>query len=197
MTLGERLLYIRPMSKEILRFQFSEKKGIEALTYIASKWEDVSAFYAAKILYFAEKQHLNKYARPIVADTFVAMPYGPVPSTLYDFIKGELSMAENPAALQSALQISGSGSGTRALRARREADVEALSESDIECLDFALEHCRHRGFGLLSQLTHQEKAWSEAPQNGPMNYSDMIDDDNPRRTEILNEAKEFAAYGVM
>jgi uncharacterized phage-associated protein len=84
------------MADGMLRFQFNEKKGVEALTYIASRWPGVTAFFAAKTLFFAEKLHLNKYARPIVGDTFIAMPNGPVPSTLYDFIKGQLYEAGDP-----------------------------------------------------------------------------------------------------
>jgi uncharacterized phage-associated protein len=76
----------------MLRFQFDEKKGVEALTYVASKWPEITAFFAAKVLFFAEKSHLNRYGRPIVADTFIAMPNGPVPSTIYDFINGELGI---------------------------------------------------------------------------------------------------------
>jgi len=52
----------------MLRFQFDEKKGVEALIYIASKWPSATVFYASKVLFFAEKFHLNKYARPIAAD---------------------------------------------------------------------------------------------------------------------------------
>ena len=84
------------MIATMMRFQFDEKKGVEALTYVASQWPGVTAFYASKVLFFAEKAHLNTYGRPIVADTFIAMPSGPVPSTLYDFIKGQLDQAGDP-----------------------------------------------------------------------------------------------------
>jgi uncharacterized phage-associated protein len=183
------------MGAPMLRFQFDEKKGVEALTYIASKWPGVTAFFAAKVLYFAEKYHLNRYARPIVADTFIAMPAGPVPSTLYDFIKGRLEQAGDPEAITAALEVSRDPHPR--LRARRDADLAALSTSDVECLDEALAFCKARGFGSLSRLTHQEKAWLDAPANGPMDYEAMIDDDNPERAAILDEAREFAVYGVL
>src|SRR5947209_299446 len=72
----------------VLRFGFNERKAIETLAYIAKRWPDITPFFASKVLFFAEKQHLNAYGRPIVADTFIAMPWGPVPSTVYDFVKG-------------------------------------------------------------------------------------------------------------
>ncbi len=182
-------------SPSTMRFQFDEKKGVEALTFIASRWPGVTAFFAAKVLFFAEKRHLNRYARPIVADTFIAMPNGPVPSTLYEFIKGRLDQAGDPDAIAQALAI------TRdpylRMTARREADPDTLSQSDIECLQEAIDFCRARTFGALSNLTHQERAWLEAPANGPMDYEAMIDADNPAREEIIEEAREFAAYGVL
>lgn len=195
MTSQERYAILPPMSDTMLRFQFDEKKGVEALTYIASKWPGVTAFFAAKVLFFAEKYHLNRYARPIVADTFIAMPAGPVPSTLYDFIKGRLESAGDPEAIQAALSIE--RNPYPKVTARREADLNALSPSDLECLDEALAFCRVRGFGALSSLTHQEKAWQSAQANGPMDYAAMIDDANPAREAVLEEAKEFAAYGVL
>ena len=84
------------MQPSMIRFRFDETKGVEALVYIARRWPGVTAFYASKILFFAEKLHLNRYARPIVGDTFIAMPNGPVPSTIYDFIKGRLDQAGDP-----------------------------------------------------------------------------------------------------
>jgi uncharacterized phage-associated protein len=180
---------------QTLRFQFDEKKGVESLTYVASRWPAITAFFASKVLFFAEKYHLNRYARPIVADTFIAMPNGPVPSTLYDFIKGRLDNAGDPEAITAALSIS--GDQYLRITARRPADMNALSPSDAECLDEAIDFCRKRGFGTLSNLTHQERAWREAPVNGPMAYEAMIDDDNPARDTILEDARDFAAYGVL
>lgn len=177
----------------MLRFQFDERKGVEALTYIAGRWPGVTAFFAAKVLFFAEKKHLNRYSRPIVGDTFIAMPNGPVPSTIYDFIKGRLDQAGDPEAVISALVIE--SSPYPRVTARRPYDADALSESDIECLDEAIAFCKGRRFGELSGLTHQERAWIDAPANGPMDYEAMIEGDD--RDLIVEEAREFAAYGVL
>jgi uncharacterized phage-associated protein len=178
-----------------LRFGFNEKKAIEALTYLASHWPGVSPFFAAKVLFFAEKWHLNRYARPIVADTFIAMPWGPVPSTIYDFIKGNLEFAGDPESFLHAVKVR-QHRGGRELRAKREPNVQFLSASDRECLDEAITFCRARGVGALSELTHQERAWREAPNNGAMDYEAFIDE-GPNREALLEQAREFAAYGVL
>lgn len=176
-----------------LRFQFDERKGTEALAYVANKWPGITAFYASKVLFFAEKKHLNEYGRPIVADTFVAMPNGPVPSTLYDFIRGRLGQSGDPDAFRAAIDTSQYPS----VIGKRAADENALSESDREALDAAVSFCRDKGFKHLSQLTHQERSWADAPDNGSMDYEKFIDEDNPNREEILEDAASFAAYGVL
>lgn len=177
----------------MLRFQFDEKKGVEALAYIARSWPNVTAFFAAKILFFAEKNHLNRYCRPIVGDTFIAMPNGPVPSTLYDFIKGKLDQAGDPEAFMAALEID--RDPYPRVKARRAPDMAALAPSDLECIDEAIVLCKKYNFSSLSGLTHMEKAWLKAPVNGPMDYENMIEGEN--RDAIVAEAEDFAYYGVL
>ncbi|WP_375394188.1 Panacea domain-containing protein [uncultured Sphingomonas sp.] len=176
-----------------LRFQFDERKGTEALAYITSRWPGITAFFTSKVLFVAEKKHLNRYARPIIADTFIAMPAGPVPSTLYDFMRDRLGMAEDPEAVRAAIDAS----AYPRLHARRDADLSSLTISDIECLNEAISFCRDKGFGALSGWTHQERAWAEAASNGPMDYEKFVDADNPARDQILEDAAAFAAYGVL
>lgn len=181
------------MVAQVLRFQFNESKAVEALAYIAERWTGITAFYASKVLFFAEKNHLNRYCRPIVGDTFIAMPNGPVPSTIYDFIKGNLEQAGDPDAIMAALCIV--RDPYPRVEAKRPPNQEVLSVSDMECLDEAISFCREKSFSFLSGVTHQERAWFDAPQNGPMDYADMIDEQY--RDEVLAEASEFATYGVL
>lgn len=192
-NVSDRFTFTHYVDRMALRFQFNERKGTEALAYMASRWPNITIFYASKVLFFAEKKHLNVYGRPIVADTFIAMPNGPVPSTLYDFIKGNLGNSGDPEGFRATIDAR----DHPRLVARREYDPSILSTSDIECIDEAIEFCRGKGFGHLSELTHREKAWAEAFANSAMDYEHFIDDDNPHREAILEEAREFAAYGVL
>jgi uncharacterized phage-associated protein len=74
-----------------MKFQFDEKKAIAAILYILKKVSDQGAksdlHKLFKILYFAEREHLATWGRPITGDFFIAMQYGPVPSHIYDMIK--------------------------------------------------------------------------------------------------------------
>lgn len=190
--------YVRNMFSKVLgtatsmKFQFNEEKAIEALVWLGHEWPGVTMFYVSKVLFYAEKFHLNKYGRPVVADTFIAMANGPVPSTIYDLVKGNYMMAERPDELRSAIEVRYPG-----ITSLRPTRLDVFSQSDIECLREAVEFCRHRPFGALSNMTHQERAWSDAPPNAAMDYEAFIDDDNPRRDALIEAAHVAAAYGVL
>ncbi len=61
---------------------------INAALYLLNKAKRLDRHSLFKMLYFAEQKHVVRYGNYITDDNFIAMTYGPVPSALYDFIKG-------------------------------------------------------------------------------------------------------------
>lgn len=180
-----------------LRFAFHESKAVEALAYIAEEAPGFTPLYVSKILFFAEKMHLNKYGRPILADTYIAMPRGPVPSTVKNFIDSNWSWVDQPEDFDKAVTFDRSKGWARLVPGSRKANLEILSASDIRCLKAAIEFCKDKSPDELSQLTHREKAWLAAEVNGPMDYENFVDDDNPNKVAILAMAKDIAMCGVL
>lgn len=180
-----------------LRFAFSEPKALECLAYLASKKPGLTPLYVGKVMFYAEKWHLNRYGRPIVADTYIAMPRGPVPSTIKDFLDENWNWVERPEQIDGAIRIDHSSRFAKLMPGSRAPNLDVLSESDIECLDEALEFCVRKRPDELSRLSHDEKAWQRAPANGPMNYVDFVDDTNPHKNEVLQMAEETAARGLL
>ena len=72
-----------------IRFEMNEDKAIEVLTWLANEQPGIGAFHVSKVLYYADKEHLNRYGRPVLGDTYIRMEFGPVPSKTYDLIKKE------------------------------------------------------------------------------------------------------------
>src|SRR5690606_4362468 len=68
-------------------FKFNRAAALEAILYLAANSRDATLHRVFKLLYFAEKQHLEKYGRMITGDAYKAMEYGPVPSKSYDLTK--------------------------------------------------------------------------------------------------------------
>src|SRR5215471_19270929 len=88
-----------------LKFAFNEAKAIETLAFIAETHPNFTPFYVSKVLFFAEKWHLNRYGRPIIADTYIAMPKGPVPSTVKNYLDQNWHWVEEPQAFREAIKI--------------------------------------------------------------------------------------------
>lgn len=67
---------------------FNLDKAINSIIYIIQKLGskmDMHKLY--KILYFADQKHLSDYGRSITGDVYIAMQYGPVPSSVDDILK--------------------------------------------------------------------------------------------------------------
>jgi uncharacterized phage-associated protein len=180
-----------------LKFAFSEPKALEALAYIASVHPGFTPFYVSKVLFFAEKWHLNSFGRPIIADTYIAMPKGPVPSTIKNYLDQNWHWTEEPANFGTLIKIDRSGNLPKLMPGERGPNLELLSSSDVKCLKEAIAYCKDKSPEELSNITHFEKAWRAAEENRAMDYADFVDDDNPHKEEILELAQENAAYAVL
>ena len=77
-----------------------------------------------KILWFADLAHLKLYGRSVTGDTYYAMNYGPVPTALYDMIKGNCSPE-----LRVFTQYD-----RGFFDVSKKCNMDYLSESDIEAL---------------------------------------------------------------
>jgi uncharacterized phage-associated protein len=107
-----------------ITFQFDRKKAIETVLYLANRVKDSDIYGICKLLYLVDKTCLEKYGRFIFGETYCAMKEGPTPSNAYDLLK---EASKKPL---DELQVKGIQ-----VIALRDADLEYLSESDIECLN--------------------------------------------------------------
>ncbi len=141
--------------------EFDRKKITEILLYILRKTGGVDYYHVFKILYFAEMKHLAKWGTRIVSDDFCALPYGPVPTRLYDAIK-ELGHPRMLLAKDLAEAISFAGEDApNVLLPERGCDETYLSKSEIEALDASIEENAHLTFEQLKKKSH-DAAWTEA-----------------------------------
>jgi len=180
-----------------IHFRFSEEKALAALSFIASERPGLSPFFLSKVLFYAEKEHINRYGRPILGDNYIRMQDGPVPSRVKDYIDQNWDEVPKPENFDRIVKIR-RGLWLRWLYAGAEkGDFSLLSETDMDCIRGAIEFCRGKSKDELSDLTHKEKAWLRATTNRSMDYEDFVDDDNPHKDEVVGMLKENAAYGVL
>lgn len=174
------------------------KKLTEIVLYILCKTKGVDYYRVFKILYFAEMAHLAKWGTRMTADDFCALPYGPVPTRLYDAVK-ELGHADMKLAkeLDSAVQFAGDDA-SNVLLPKRQFDNNMLSISEIEALDRAINENKSLSFNELKRKSH-DAAWDEAYQRkfgtniiSPVSMAKVMNADNAM-LEYIKEQMEIDA----
>lgn len=142
--------------------------------YILRRCGQMDYFHLFKILYFADRLHLAKYARRIVQDTFCAMKFGPVPSHLYNVVKDVIGKEPLPPSsplksISDAIIQSDNEVYPYFLQAKEDPDMDELSLSDVAELDQSIQEHQSSNFGELSAKSHDQawqKAYSDLPNSG-------------------------------
>ena len=150
--------------------KFKLEKAVELLLYVTSKISNMHKVF--KIIYFADKAHLNKYGRLLCGDRYIAMDYGPVPSNIYDIVKevrGD-SIYKLDGNLDQVLSVENNNN----ILPKRDAKLEYLSESDIECLDESIDKHINMTFGELVELSHDDKAYESAKLDFEISFENLI-----------------------
>ena len=127
-------------------FQMNKQKAIESVLWLIQRGES-DMYRIWKMLFAAEKYHLNQYGRPITGDKYLAMQYGTVPQWLYNvaseqigigFIRyGNTFFAEHPYIRKM------------------------FSESDIEALEKGYNEYVGLSFEEVKTKNHKEPAWEK------------------------------------
>jgi uncharacterized phage-associated protein len=128
-----------------IKFNLNKRKAAEAVIWFI-KEKNINDMYSIwKMLFEAEKYHLNKYGRPITGETYLAMQYGTVPKWLYkeaceQFGIGFIRYRNN-------------------LYAERELIKDMFSETDIEALECGYKKYAGMSFKQIEIENHKEPAW--------------------------------------
>ena len=172
-----------------IRFTINTQKAVEALLWIVQRGES-NVYNAMKILFAADKYHLNRHARPVTGDKYVAMRLGTVPSWIYDATKltkpgiGFLKDGNN-----------------LVLEQGRVFDGNLFSISDIEALEHGFNEYSGKSFETVKRKNHREKAWVLARERNPgaeapdILFEDMLT--NKHLIEDLENLTDIAPFIVI
>lgn len=160
--------------------KFNLQKAIEVLLYVTSDIHDM--YRTFKIIYLADRKHLDKYGRLICGDKYIAMSHGPVPTNLYDMVKEVRGDSSYTFGLNLDKQFKVKGNNIKPLR---KANLKYLSKSDIECLDKSIKKYGSMSFGKLQKISHDE-AYESADLNDEIAFEKLV--------ESLPEGKVLLSY---
>jgi uncharacterized phage-associated protein len=145
----------------MLKNLFNEKKAAQAAAYFLFRaGKPLSILKLMKLLYLAERRSFEKYGEPMIGDRLVSMPHGPVLSSTYNHMNGELESvkggwdfwiadrAEHDLALRNPKTLKSP-----------EKDLSELSEADLEILAEIWGH-----FGRMSGMRLRDYTHMHCPE---------------------------------
>lgn len=174
-------------------FIFDEEKAVSVVLFILKNVKKIGKHSLAKVLYFADQKHLVRYGRPILGDSYIKMPYGPVPSAIYDGVKKNGLYG----ILEDSIEVKGID-----IYPTAEPDMDELSESDIECLGESIDENYHLNFGDLKDKSHQ-LAWNSAQSGSSLTIQNIAKEGGACEEminyicESMNDVNLARRYGLI
>jgi uncharacterized phage-associated protein len=149
-----------------MSFTFKPRKFASVVAYLVERRPGITKKELCKIIYFADKEHLLRYGRPITGDRYYALEQGPVPTRGLNALNAASMCPEDDAEVAKYGKLRGwifEWNG-------QPADLKALSKSDLKVLGDVFGKIGLLPAWRLEQQSHEEPAWKSAPPNGPMDF---------------------------
>lgn len=158
------ILYNFAFKYESYMTNFDKQKLTEIVLYILNKTKGLDYYHVFKVIYFANIAHLAKYGFRMTTDEFCALPDGPVPSILYNCVKDDIHCDKELDAMIKESIAKGNDDAYYMLTAKRAADMEYLSNADIEEIDKSIQENAYLPYGELREKSHGEE-WNRTFYN--------------------------------
>ena len=148
-----------------LRFSFQPEKFVNAVAYLAQACPHSTKMTICKQLYYADKEHLVRFGRPITGDHYHKLEHGPIPTRGLDILRRR-SSERDAALLEKYVSVIGD-----AVHPRQSPNRKVFSKSDIEVLDRIIAQCGRMSAAALRRKSHQEAPWKESIDGCPIDYA--------------------------
>ena len=166
-----------------MNVQFDKTKTLNALLYVANRVQRKDFHKIFKIIYFADRQHLNDWGRPITGDTYIAMEAGPVPSRMYDMLKivrGDSYLSDTEG-LGRYFKVD----DWMYVTPLRDADLDKLSRNERDALDDSIEKYSSLSYDEIKEKSH-DVAWRSTARDFSIKWEDIA-----REAGLSSEELEF------
>jgi uncharacterized phage-associated protein len=135
------------------------KTIVQTIHFILSSIHQADKKKIIKLLFMADKHHLQLYSRTITNDNYKAMKHGPVGSIALDVLNLNMEYLEKDqiAYAESYLQRIGDVD----FQAKTECKYEMLSETDKQSLNFIITEFGRLDSDTLEKMTHKYPEWAQ------------------------------------
>lgn len=139
---------------------YEPRKAAQLIAAFILKGGDKSlnVLKAVKLIYLVDRESMKRFGFPILDETRVSMPHGPVNSYTYRHINGEFDLAE--CGWADFLQDKANHQVALARDDIELDDLDELSDADLACVEAVWKH-----FGQMNQWELRD--WTHDPKNIP------------------------------
>ena len=153
-----------------MNVQFDRTKALNALLYVANRLQRKDFHKVFKIIYFADRQHLADWGKPITGDSYIAMEAGPVPSRMYDMMKivrGD-SYLPDTEGLSKYFAVE----NWMYVNPLVDADMNKLSRNEQEALDVSIAKYSELSYDEIKEKSH-DVAWRYTARDFSISWDDI------------------------
>ena len=153
-----------------MNVQFDKEKSLNALLYVANRVQRKDFHKIFKIIYFADRQHLAEWGRPITGDTYIAMEAGPVPSRMYDMLKivrGD-SYLPDTEGLGEFFQVA----NWMYVNPLQDANLDQLTPNEQEVLDACIDQYSSLSYDEIKEKSH-DIAWRSTARDFAIQWDNI------------------------
>ena len=185
-------LCLRYLTILVMNVQFDKTKALNALLYVANRVQRKDFHKIFKIIYFADRQHLAEWGRPITGDTYIAMDAGPVPSRMYDMLKivrGD-SYLPDTEGLGEFFKVE----NWMYVRPLVDADLNKLSKNEQEALNDSIAKYAGLSYDEIKEKSH-DIAWRSTARDFSIKWEDIAREAglDSEEMECINEFSALQA----
>lgn len=141
-----------------------------------------------KLLFYADKEHLNRFGVPIFKHLYSKQQFGPVPMFAYALIQS-MNQCETDDVEEDLKVISeyidadssctGPYSSTHFSK-KKEFETDYFSKSELEVLEKISEQFKNHTANEISKESHELSEYSSTSDGSIINFHKMVDDDSTR-----------------
>jgi uncharacterized phage-associated protein len=188
------------------------KKATQIINYLVRQdgaTSDFPELKVIKLIWAADRYHLRKYARTVSHNDYWAMKQGPVGGLVKDITEFSSDyLSEEEIAYAERFIKSHSENDKKYVTSINEADMNELSETDVEALNFAWEKFGKYDIWAIVDITHEYPEWKKhepeikaGKKRVEMDLTDFFDDpeiaNDPFKLDkkiIANSREVFSEY---
>ena len=154
----------------MLKFAADPEKVVNTILFFASRCPSPTKMKISKLMFYADKLHLNRYGRPITGDTYIKMNFGPVPSMALNLMRHQAYYETASELFDENLLVKGND-----VLPLGKLNRQVFSRSDLAVMEEVLDKYGCHSATILSNASHDEPAWNNSEMNRKIDFERFFD----------------------